>query len=179
MLKRLFKKKKSAAEAPLPDPDKISILFVCMGNICRSPSAQGVFAKLIEEQGIKEALYLDSAGTVPYHVGKEPDARAQAEAGERGYDLSRYRARLVTAADCEAFDYVVVMDNTNMLDVRAVSPKRYWEKIHLLMDYSPGPPGREVPDPYSGEQADFSTALDLIEKAAQGLINQIRRDHRL
>ena len=176
MLKNLFKKKKS--EGPLPDPDKISVLFVCMGNICRSPTAQGVFAKLVEDQGFAEAIYLDSAGTVPYHVGKEPDSRAQIEAGERGYDLSAFRARLVTAKDCEAFHYVVVMDDANMMDVRGVCAKNCWRKVRLFMDFIPGPAGRQVPDPYSGKQADFTTALDLIEKAAQGLLNQIRRDHR-
>jgi protein-tyrosine phosphatase len=181
----LFRRAKKKAEPP-PDPAelvagrKVSVLFVCMGNICRSPTAQGVFMHLVREQGLEELIGIDSAGTVSYHVGRSPDSRAQKAAGSRGYDLSEFRARLVSPTDCELFDYIVVMDETNMLDVRSVVPKSCWEKIHLFMDFDQsGRKGREVPDPYSGGANDFERVLDLVEKAASGLLNHIKTAHSL
>lgn len=158
----------------------VSVLFVCMGNICRSPTAQGVFSRLVEEAGLDDKIGIDSAGTLSYHVGKPPDSRAQTAANERGYDLSNYRARLVEASDCERFDYILVMDETNMLDVRSVVPKSCWSKLHLLLDFDPaGRKGREVPDPYSGGANDFERVLDLVERAAAGLLDHMRKAHDL
>ncbi|HFD86692.1 MAG TPA: low molecular weight phosphotyrosine protein phosphatase [Gammaproteobacteria bacterium] len=159
---------------------KVSILFVCMGNICRSPTAQGVFTHLVKEQGLRDVIGIDSAGTVSYHVGRAPDSRAQKAAEGRGYDLSEFRARLVSAKDCELFDYILVMDETNLLDVRSVVPKSCWNKIHMFMDFdTSGRKGREVPDPYSGGANDFERVLDLVEKAASGLLEHIKVAHSL
>ncbi|MGV6815663.1 MAG: low molecular weight protein-tyrosine-phosphatase [Thiotrichales bacterium] len=176
------KKKKSAAAGYEPQLDgcKVKVLFVCMGNICRSPTAQGVFQRLIAEKGLDDTICIDSAGTISYHVGRPPDERAQQAATERGYDLSEYRARRVTAEDAERFDYIVVMDETNMMDVRSEFPKDAWPRVKLFLDYSPGGRrGQEVPDPYSGGSADFELVLDLVEKAADGLLRQIGRDFNL
>lgn len=162
------------------DGKKVSILFVCMGNICRSPTAQGVFARLVKEAGFEEAIGIDSAGTISYHVGRPPDARAQEAAEARGYDLSEFRARLVEPKDCERFDYILVMDETNMLDVRSMLPKSCWDKLHMFLDFdTSGRKGREVPDPYSGGADDFQRVLDLVERAAAGLLSHVRNAHNL
>ncbi len=166
--------------ATLVEGKSVSILFVCMGNICRSPTAQGVFSRLVKEAGLDDKIGIDSAGTISYHVGRPPDSRAQNAAKERGYDLSEYRARLVDASDCGHFDYILVMDETNMLDVRSVLPKSCWGKLHLFLDFDPtGRKGREVPDPYSGGANDFERVLDLVERAAAGLLEHIRKTHEL
>ncbi len=156
--------------------EKIRVLFVCMGNICRSPTAQGVFAKQVAQSGLGEVIEIDSAGTHAYHVGKAPDPRAQRAAKRRGYDLSRLRARKVQGEDCRAFDYIIVMDEMNLLDVRSNCPKDCWDRIRLFMDFSPQG-GGEVPDPYGGESADFERVLDLVEQAARGLLAHIRSTH--
>ncbi len=177
MLEKFLKKNtKKPAEVPLKD---VSVLFVCMGNICRSPTAQGVFTQLVEAAGLTDKIAIDSAGTVPYHVGKAPDSRAQSAATERGYDLSDYRARLVTRADGENYDYVIVMDETNLLDVRSVLSKKDWQNLYMFLDFIPGLPGREVPDPYSGGKEGFTHVLDLVEEASQGLLQHIQEKHRL
>lgn len=180
----LFGKKKKKVSGsgyePQLDGCKAKVLFVCMGNICRSPTAQGVFERLVTEKGLRESICIDSAGTVAYHVGRPPDDRAQAAATERGYDLSDYRARLVGSEDADRFDYIVVMDETNLMDVRSVFPKDAWSRVKLFLDYSPGGRrGREVPDPYSGGADGFELVLDLVEKAADGLLRQIGRDFNL
>jgi protein-tyrosine phosphatase len=183
----LFRRSRNKKNLDVPtDPSElvegkaVSILFVCMGNICRSPTAQGVFARLVEEAGLTDQIGIDSAGTLSYHVGKPPDSRAQNAAKERGYDLSDFRARLVETKDCERFDYILVMDETNMLDVRSVVPKSCWHKLHLFLDFdSTGRKGREVPDPYSGGANDFERVLDLVERAAAGLLEQVRKTHDL
>ena len=181
---RRSKKKQPEVEqqdpAELVEGKKVSILFVCMGNICRSPTAQGVFSRLVEEAGLSDVIGIDSAGTVSFHVGRPPDARAQRAASERGYNLSEYRARLVNARDCELFDYILVMDETNMLDVRSMIPQSCWNKLHMFLDFDPsGRKGREVPDPYSGGSDDFERVLNLVERAAVGLLEHIRKAHGL
>jgi len=178
LLKKLFKRhKEETVEALEPSPDKISVLFVCMANICRSPTAQGVFSRLVEEQGLSDKIEIDSAGTITQYAGKPPDQRAQAAAEERGYDLSAFRARLVRKADCSGFDHIIVMDDTNLLDVRSICPRDCWPKIHLFMDYVPGKAGQDVPDPFSGDEEDFDLVLDLSEQAAAGLLAHIRKQH--
>ncbi len=179
MLQKFLKKntKKQSAEVPSRE---VSVLFVCMGNICRSPTAQGVFTQQVKAAGLTDKIWIDSAGTVPYHVGKAPDSRAQSAATERGYDLSDYRARLVTRADGENYDYIIVMDETNLLDVRSVLTKKDWQNLHMFLDFLPGgPPGREVPDPYSGGEEGFTLVLDLVEEASQGLLKHIQESHQL
>ncbi len=181
MLKKLFKRDKKTPEpvALQPSEDKVSVLFVCMANICRSPTAQGVFTRLVEEAGLNDEIEIDSAGTISQYAGKPPDRRAQAAASERGYDLSTFRSRLVSKNDCSGFDYIIVMDETNLLDVRSICPKSCWRKIHLFMDFAPGQAGQDVPDPFAGDADDFDLVLDLAERGAAGLLAHIRENYEL
>ena len=148
-----------------------------MGNICRSPTAHGVFRKLIEDQQLAHLISIDSAGTHAYHVGSGPDKRAQATAARRGVDLSSLVARRVTQEDFDEFDYVVAMDQDNYLSLSEICPDRHVGKIHLLMDFAPGMRTREVPDPYYGGPAGFERVFDLIEAASLGLVDEIRLRH--
>ena len=155
-------------------PARVSVLFVCMGNICRSPTAEGVFRRLVEEAGLADRVLVDSAGTHDYHVGSPPDRRAQAAALRRGYDLSALRARQLGPADCRRFDYVLVMDRGNLNRTRSacggLAPN-----VRLLMDFAPNRPEREVPDPYAGGPEGFERVLDLIEEACRGLLEDVKR----
>lgn len=146
-----------------------------MGNICRSPTAQGVFEHLVRQMGLHDRVHVDSAGTHGYHVGEPPDPRAQQAARSRGYDLSRQRARQVAAEDFERFDYVLVMDQENLATVQALCPPDHDHKLALLMDYAPELGVREVPDPYYGGANGFERVLDMIETAARGLLEDVRR----
>ncbi|MGF1644811.1 MAG: low molecular weight protein-tyrosine-phosphatase [Thiotrichales bacterium] len=158
----------------------VKVLFVCMGNICRSPTAQGVFAHRVREEGLEHAIEIDSAGTHAYHVGQPPDKRSLVAASKRGYDLSELRARRVGAKDCEHYDYILVMDEMNLLDVRSKCARAAWPKVRLFLEFAgPSHQGREVPDPYSGGHSDFERVLDLVEIAAKGLLKHIRDTHRI
>ncbi len=158
----------------------VKVLFVCMGNICRSPTAQGVFQGLVESQGLSSLIEVDSAGTHAYHVGEAPDHRAQKTARQRGYDLSVQRARKAHSEDFQAFDYVVAMDQENYMSLSAICPEGYENKIQLLMDYAPSFRTREVPDPYyGGGLSGFEKVLDMVEVAAASLLDDIRRRHSL
>ncbi len=157
--------------------EKVAVLFVCMGNICRSPTAQGVFEHLVSQQGLREHILIDSAGTHAYHVGNPPDRRAQQAAAARGIDLSAQRARQVQRTDFERFDYILVMDRENESELRARCPDSWQDKIQLLLDYAPAFPETEVPDPYYGGQRGFEQVLDLIEAASEGLLEHLRRTH--
>ena len=159
--------------------EKISVLFVCMGNICRSPTAQGVFEQLVEAHGLSNAIIVDSAGTHAYHVGERPDERASQAASRRGVDMRRQRARRVSEADFEEFDLVLAMDNTNYADLGAVCPPGHETKLRLFLDFAPGISEREVPDPYYGGPGGFERVLDLVEMAAAGLLADIRQQYRL
>jgi protein-tyrosine phosphatase len=156
---------------------KVSVLFVCMGNICRSPTAHGVFRALVEREGLSDQVGIDSAGTHAYHLGSGPDKRAQETALSRGIDLSDLVARRVSEADFESFDYVVAMDQDNFIALSELAADQHVEKIHMLMDFAPGMRTREVPDPYYGGPAGFERVFDLVEAAAQGLLAEIRRRH--
>ncbi len=147
----------------------MKVLFVCMGNICRSPSAEGVFRKMVEDGPLKGKVDIDSVGTHGYHEGKEPDPRAIAHAAKRGYDLTPLRAREVSPSDFERFDYVIAMDETNRRHLKAMCPTRLQNKIELMMDYGGEENEYEVPDPYQGKPKDFEHALDLIEAGCEGL----------
>ncbi|TCJ18309.1 low molecular weight phosphotyrosine protein phosphatase [Rubrobacter taiwanensis] len=151
-----------------------SVLFVCMGNICRSPTAQGVFERLVEREGLEGEIRADSAGTGSWHVGEPPDRRAQESARRRGIDLSGQRARQLEPEDFERFDYVVVMDRENYRNVLAMCPPEHREKVRLLMEYAPETGVSEVPDPYFGGPDGFERVLDLVEEAAEGLLDEIR-----
>lgn len=158
---------------------KIRICFVCMGNICRSPTAQGVFANMLQREGLSEVVEVDSAGTHAYHVGEPPDRRARAAALKRKIDLGPQRARRVASEDFEDFDYIVAMDRSNQEDLMEIASPGQHDKIRLFLEYAAELPEIDVPDPYYGGPQGFERVLDLIEVASQALIAEIRRQHRL
>ena len=157
-----------------PTPDKsVKVLFVCMGNICRSPTAEGVFRHLVEQAGLQTLIVIDSAGTGDWHVGAPPDSRACRAAAQRGYDLTSLRGRQVSRKDLGAFDYVLAMDDENVRALKRISPRDQSHKIRLFTDFS-STGACSVPDPYAGGPQDFERVLDLVEDAAQGLLRHIR-----
>ena len=158
---------------------KVKVLFVCMGNICRSPTAQGVFEQLVETHGLSELVLVDSAGTHAYHVGEQPDQRAAQAASRRGIDMSRQRARRVSEADFDEFDLVVAMDRANYEDLGEVCPPGHQSKLRLFLEFAPDVAEQEVPDPYYGGPGGFERVLDLVETAAVGLLADIRQQYRL
>lgn len=155
---------------------KIRVLFCCMGNICRSPTAQGVFTKLVIEEGLSHLIEIDSAGTHAYHVGEPPDPRARETAQRRGIDLSRQRARRALAEDFEQFDYVLAMDEDNHRALSALCPPGLEERLKLFMNYAPHLEILEVPDPYYGGTNGFEAVFDMVDEAARGLLEAIRRE---
>jgi len=155
----------------------VKVLFVCMGNICRSPTAHGVFRALVEREGLSDVIDIDSAGTHAYHVGNPPDRRAQATAQERGIDLSDLVARRVTSEDFHLFDYVVAMDQDNYMSLSEICPEQHIDKIQLFMDFASQMRTREVPDPYYGGPSGFERVFDLVEAASEGLLMEIRQRH--
>lgn len=154
---------------------KFSILFVCMGNICRSPTAEAVFRHAAAGSGIAAYVEIDSAGTDAYHVGQSPDRRAQQAARSRGYDLSGIRARKVTAEDFERFDLVLAMDKPVLVSLRRICPAKHADRLKLFMSFAEQLLEDEVPDPYYGGNTGFERVLDLIEAATAGLIQETIR----
>lgn len=154
---------------------KTSLLFVCMGNICRSPTAEGVFRAQALAAGIEPTLYIDSAGTHAYHVGAAPDARSQLYAKKRGYDLSQQRARQVNANDFDQFDYLLAMDKDNLALLKGACPPEHQHKLALFMQYASNSSADEVPDPYHGGARGFDIVLDYIEDASKGLIDALKK----
>jgi len=154
---------------------KVKILFVCMGNICRSPTAQGVFRKLLRNEGLEDLIETDSAGTHGYHVGEPPDRRAQDTAAKRGIDLSDFRARRVQTDDFLRFDYILAMDKENYDSLTEICPSGNERKLSLFLDYAPHLRTRDVPDPYYGGPSGFERVFDMVEAAAEGLLSDIRR----
>lgn len=155
----------------------VKVLFVCMGNICRSPTAHGVFRALVEKEGLSQAVEIDSAGTHAYHVGSAPDRRAQATAQERGIDISDLVARRVEPDDFDLFDFVVAMDQDNYMSLSEICPDQHVDKIFMFMDFADHMRTREVPDPYYGGPSGFDRVFDLVEAASEGLLHQIRQRH--
>ncbi|MEX0900164.1 MAG: low molecular weight protein-tyrosine-phosphatase [Gammaproteobacteria bacterium] len=153
-----------------------ALLFVCMGNICRSPTAEGVFRKLAADRGVAHRFEVDSAGTHDYHVGAAPDSRAIAAARRRGVDLSALCARQVTKQDFTRFDLVLVMDDHNYERLASECPPPHRGKIRLFMEYAPQTGRRAVPDPYYGGVNAFEEVLDLVEQAAEGLLDELLKD---
>ena len=156
----------------------VRVLFVCMGNICRSPTAHGVFQSLVEKEGLGSAIQVDSAGTHSYHIGSPPDSRSQATARQRGLDLSGLSARRFVSADFNGFDYLLGMDHANIADMRAIKPEDASARLQLMLEYSQRFTEAEVPDPYFGDDG-FELVFDMIDDAAGGLLQHIRREHRL
>ena len=148
-----------------------------MGNICRSPSAQGVFEKYIKNKDIQTNIKVDSAGTHSYHVGGKPDSRSAQAALIRGVDISQQRARKITTQDCQDFDYIVVMDNDNHMNVKMMCPRKLHHKIFKMMDFSTSSKYTEVPDPYYGGDQGFELVLDLLENSSIGLFSHIKNKH--
>lgn len=149
------------------------VLFVCMGNICRSPTAEGAFKHLVARHGLAAEIESDSAGTHDYHIGEPPDQRSQAAALRRGYDLSVLRARQVTADDFAAFDHVLAMDEVNLDALQRLCPAQYRDRVKLFLEFAPQAGRLDVPDPYYGGAQGFEEVLDLVEFAAQGLLDHI------
>jgi protein-tyrosine phosphatase len=149
------------------------ILFVCMGNICRSPTAEGVTRTFAERNGVYESFEFDSAGTHGYHVGSPPDARTRKAASQRGYDLSQLRARQVNPYDFVRFDRILAMDHDNLALLRQACPPEHHGKLGLFLEFATRFPEDEVPDPYYGGEEGFELVLDLIEDAAKGLLERL------
>ena len=152
-----------------------SVVFVCTGNICRSPTAEGVFLRLVAEAGLSDRIVVDSAGTHGYHVGEPPDPRAQEAAARRGYDLSRLRARKFQREDFERFDLVLAMDRVNHGILARLAQPSAGRRLRMMMDYASRFQESEVPDPYYGGPDGFDRVLDMLEDAAQGLLDTIRK----
>lgn len=150
------------------------VLFVCTGNICRSPTAEGVFRKLVTSAGLEGHIATDSAGTVDYHVGDAPDLRMQQAARVRGYDLSRLRARRVNGDDFQRFDLIVAMDRSHREILARMAPAGTAHKVRMMMEFAQRASHDEVPDPYYGGPEGFELVLDLLEDAAEGLLGLFR-----
>lgn len=161
----------------MSEAKKIKVLFVCMGNICRSPTAHGVFRHLVEQAGLGHRIEIDSAGTHAYHAGEPPDERAQETALARGIDIGDLRARRAAPEDFLYYDYILVMDQDNYHSLSRICPPGQERKIALFLDYAPELRVREVPDPYYGGQRGFDQVFDLVESAARGLLDAISRRH--
>ena len=154
------------------------ILFVCLGNICRSPSAEAVLREIAAREAPELRIEVDSAGTAGYHIGEPPDARSQEAARRRGYDMSALRARIVEPADFERFDFILAMDENNLSVLRRRAPVALRERVRLFLDFAPEAGAQEVPDPYYGGPTGFEEVLDLVEAASRGLITHLRKGMR-
>lgn len=154
---------------------KIKVLFVCMGNICRSPTAEGVFSELLKKQKLEAFFVVDSAGTHAYHIGEAPDSRAQGSALKRGVNIASQRARKVIMGDFEDYDYLLAMDDDNYSVLDSACPDQYKHKIKYFLEYAPHLETREVPDPYYGYGDGFERVLDMVEDAANGFLNELTK----
>lgn len=154
---------------------KHKVLFVCMGNICRSPSAEGVFRHQVEQAGLSTQFLIDSAGTHAYHIGEPPDLRSQEHALKRGIDLSQQRARQVASEDFERFDLLLAMDKENLALLQRKCPAHLQHKLRLMMSYASHSPSEVVPDPYYGGAQGFETVLDYLEDASTGLLQSLSK----
>lgn len=151
---------------------EVSVLFVCLGNICRSPTAHAMFETQVQQQHLAARINVDSAGTGDWHIGRAPDKRAQATASNRGLDMSHLRARQVSAQDFEHFDYVLAMDYQNLRDLEQMRPPAYDGYLGLFLPFGGGVL-EEVPDPYFGGEQGFEDVFDMVELASKGLLTHI------
>lgn len=155
----------------------VKVLFVCLGNICRSPTAEGIFRHLVLERGLSGQIAMDSCGTGDWHHGDPPDARAQAEARARGIEISDLRGRQVAHADFARFDYIVAMDDDNFSNLRRLCPPEYVDRLYRAVSFAPQTGADEVPDPYYGGQKGFANVYDLLTAICEGLLARIRAEH--
>lgn len=156
--------------------EPVKVLFVCMGNICRSPTAEAVFTKLVSEHGYEKRIEIDSAGTHAYHVGNSPDARAMETAQTHGMDMHQQRARQVVKSDLQTFDYVLAMDRDNLNRLEQMQPRgSHKARLGLLLSYAKGASVSEVPDPYYGGPGGFERVFDLVESGCRGLLEDIEQ----
>lgn len=150
-----------------------SVLFVCLGNICRSPTAEAVFRNLLEEDGLSDDVRVDSAGTGDWHIGRAPHGPAQRAAADQGVDMSSLRARLVTVGDFSRFDYILAMDQLNLMDLQRMQPANFGGFLGRLTDFDPDSRGQDVMDPYGGSAADFARAFDHIAQATRAFYQHL------
>jgi len=159
----------------MTEKEKVNVLMICMGNICRSPTAEAVLRHKLVQRGLADQVRVDSAGTHAWHTGEAPDHRSRNHAARRGYDLTGLRARLVHTSDFEAFDLLLAMDKGNLAHLVAACPAPHQPKLRLLMEFAPKGWAREVPDPYGGGPEGFEQVLDLVESACEGLLPHLRQ----
>jgi protein-tyrosine phosphatase len=157
----------------------VKVLFVCLGNICRSPTADGIFQKLVVDAGLTKRISVDSAGTAGWHQGKAPDPRTVSAALKRGFDLSSLRSRQVKRSDFNEFDYILAMDKENLADLYLLRSEDFTGHLGLFLEFSQQKNHTCVPDPYHGGAAGFELVLDLVEEASRGLLQTIRKQHQL
>lgn len=153
----------------------VKVLFVCLGNICRSPTAHGVFQHYVDREQLSDRIIIDSCGTGSFHIGSPPDPRAIRAAAKRQYDLSTLRARQVKPDDFNNFDYILAMDRMNLGNLKAMAPKDYKGHLDLFLSFSQQRTYTQVPDPYYEKEEGFDLVLDLVEDASRGLLNNIRQ----
>jgi protein-tyrosine phosphatase len=174
LLQKLFQRSRLDTTPP-PELARHRVLFVCMGNICRSPTAEGVFRHLVAARAPELSIHIESAGTHAYHIGEPPDPRARRAAARRGVDIGALRARQVQAEDFARFDWIVVMDEQNRAHLRTLSSPEHHSRIRLLLEFAPQLGRADVPDPYYGGANGFDYVLDLVEEAGAGLLETILR----
>ncbi len=160
---------------PPHTPTPFHVVFICMGNICRSPTAHGVFRERVHQAGLADRIRVDSAGTHNYHPGKPPDPRSQRHAGQRGYDLSDLRARQLQAEDFHGAHLLLTMDHENLALARSMCPPEHQHKLRRFTEFCLRHDAPEVPDPYFGGAEGFEHVLDLVEDACEGLLDHVRR----
>ncbi len=156
--------------------ERIKVIFVCMGNICRSPTAHGIFQTLVDEAKLSDIIEVESAGTHNYHIGNPPDLRSQDTARNNGIDLSGLRARRFLSQDFDDFDYLIGMDKNNLVDMLSIKPEHYTAKVGLMLEYSDKYQQVEVPDPYFGNDG-FDLVFDMVSDASAGLLRHIREKY--
>ena len=156
--------------------EQIGVLFVCMGNICRSPTAHGVFQTMVDEQGLSDQILVDSAGTHSYHIGNPPDSRSQATARSRGVELAGLSARQFETDDFLDFDFLLAMDSSNLSSMSSLCPDNPRARLDLMLEYSDKFKQKEVPDPYYGNDG-FELVFDMISDASEGLLEHIRKQY--
>ena len=154
----------------------IRVLMVCTGNICRSPTAEGVLRHLVEERGLADRIEVDSGGMIAYHVGESPDSRATRMALARDIDIREQRARQVTRDDFASFDYLLAMDNSHLHDMQAMAPPEARDKVKLFLSFLDESGAEEVPDPYYGGASGFDNVFDLIERGSAALLDHLEAE---